>query len=143
MRDETVWDPVQAKHYCKAWYLEAGRVEIVAQYSQNEAAANMQRRRSFGPWEDVLLARGAAIKDLQHTIGNISRALFAHQELNQELHDLAVEFESVASPFIAGNMSVTGLETVLKVVAELEYTPCRIPTVMEDLYKVWPLIRMR
>jgi hypothetical protein len=142
MRDEWVWDPVQDKFYSKAWYLEAGRAEIVAQYSRSEAAKNFLRNHSYGPWEDVLLARGAAIEDLKHTIRNISRVLFAHQELNQELHDLAVEFESVASPFIGGNLSVAGLETVLKVIAELEYTPWRIPTVVEDLYKVWPLIRM-
>jgi len=143
MRNELVWDPVANKLFLKAGYLKTGGAEIVAQYSRSEAVANKLRSRSFGPWEDVLLARGAAIEDLQHTIGNISRALFAHQELNRELHDFAVEFESVASPFIAGDLSVAGLETVLKVIAELEYTPWRIPTVVEDLYKVWPLIRMR
>jgi hypothetical protein len=68
--------------------------------------------------------------------------LLAHQELNQELQDLAVELKSLETEFIAGQLPVARLETVLKIIAGFEYTPWRIPTVVEDLYKIWTLLGM-
>jgi hypothetical protein len=65
-----------------------------------------------------------------------------YQELNKELHDLAVELSSLEVEFIAGGLPVARLETALKIIAEFEYTPRRIPTVVEDLYKIWTLIGM-
>jgi hypothetical protein len=68
--------------------------------------------------------------------------LLAHQEPNQELHDLAIELKSLEAEFIAGQLPVARLETVLKIIAGFEYTPWRIPTVVEDLYKIWTLLGM-
>jgi hypothetical protein len=44
--------------------------------------------------------------------------------------------------FIAGNVPAARLETVLKLIAEFEYTPWRMPTVVEDLHKIWTLLGM-
>jgi hypothetical protein len=88
------------------------------------------------------MARHDALRDLVHTVGSIRRALFAHQELNHELHDLAVELRALEVAFIAGDLPVAKLEMALKIIAGFEYTPWRIPTVVEDLYKIWTLIGM-
>ena len=82
------------------------------------------------------------VREIIHTVGIIGRALLSHQETNQELHDLAVELRSLEADFIAGRLPVARLETVLKVVAGFEYTPWRMPTVVEDLYKIWTLLGM-
>jgi hypothetical protein len=68
--------------------------------------------------------------------------LLAHREPNQELHDLAGELKSLEADFIAGQLPVARLETVLKIISEFEYTPWRIPQVVEDLYKIWTLLGM-
>ena len=68
------------------------------------------------------MAHHGTLREVIHTVGSIGRALLAHQELNQELHDLAVEMRSLE--------------------AEFEYTPWRMPTVVEDLHKIWTLLGM-
>jgi hypothetical protein len=88
------------------------------------------------------MAHHGALREVIHTVGSIGRALLAHQELNQELHDLAVEMRSLEAEFIAGNVPAARLETVLKLIAEFEYTPWRMPTVVEDLHKIWTLLGM-
>ena len=82
------------------------------------------------------------VREIIHTVGSIGRALLAHHEVNQELHDLAVELRWLEAELIAGRLPVERLETVLKVIAGFEYTPWRIPTVVEDLYKIWTLLGM-
>jgi hypothetical protein len=82
------------------------------------------------------------LREVIHTVGSIGRALLAHQELNQELHDLSVELRSLEAELIAGQLPAARLATVLKVIAEFEYTPWRMPTVVEDLHKVWTLLGM-
>ena len=88
------------------------------------------------------MAHHGTLREVIHTVGSIGRALLAHQELNQELHDLAVEMRSLEIEFIAGNVPAARLETVLKLIAEFEYTPWRMPTVVEDLHKIWTLLGM-
>jgi hypothetical protein len=88
------------------------------------------------------MARHDAIRDIVRTVGSISRALLAHQGPNQELHDLAVELRLLEVEFVAGQLPIARLERALKVIAEFEYTPWRIPTVVEDLYNIWSLIGM-
>jgi hypothetical protein len=88
------------------------------------------------------MAHHGTLREVIHTVGSIGRALLAHQELNQELHDLAVEMRSLEAEFIAGNVPAARLETVLKLIAEFEYTPWRMPTVVEDLHKIWTLLGM-
>jgi hypothetical protein len=88
------------------------------------------------------MAHHGTLREVIHTVGSIGRALFAHQELNQELHDLAVEMRSLEAELIAGNVPAARLETVLKLIAEFEYTPWRMPTVVEDLHKIWTLLGM-
>ena len=88
------------------------------------------------------MAHHGTVREIIRTVGGIGRALLAHQELNQELHDLAVEVKWLEAELIAGRLPVPRLEIVLKVVAELEYTPWRMPTVVEDLHKIWTLIGM-
>ena len=43
---------------------------------------------------------------------------------------------------VAGRSPVERLETVLKIITGFEYMPWRIPTVVEDLYKIWTLLGM-
>jgi hypothetical protein len=88
------------------------------------------------------MAHHDAVRDVIRTVGSISRALLAHQGLNQELYDLGVERRSLEVEFIAGQLPVARFESALKVIAEFEYTPWRIPTVVEDLYKIWSVIGM-
>jgi hypothetical protein len=88
------------------------------------------------------MAHHGTLREVIHTVGSIGRALLAHQELNQELHDLAVEMRSLEAELIAGNVPAARLETVLKLIAEFEYTPWRMPTVVEDLHKIWTLLGM-
>ena len=88
------------------------------------------------------MAEHGTVREIIHTVGSIGRALVSHQETNQELHDLAVELRSLEADFVAGRLPVARLETVLKVVAGFEYTPWRMPTVVEDLYKIWTLLGM-
>ena len=82
------------------------------------------------------------VREIIHTVGSIGRALLAHQDMNQELHDLAVELRSLEAELIAGRLPVERLETALKIIAGFEYTPWRIPTVVEDLYRIWTLLGM-
>ena len=88
------------------------------------------------------MAEHGTVREIIHTVGSIGRALLSHQETNQELHDLGVELRSLEADFVAGRLPVARLETVLKVVAGFEYTPWRMPTVVEDLYKIWTLLGM-
>ncbi|HEY2616759.1 MAG TPA: hypothetical protein VGI78_05420 [Acetobacteraceae bacterium] len=88
------------------------------------------------------MADHGPVRDIIHTVGSIGRALLSHQEPNQELHDLAVELRSLEADFVAGQLPVARLETVLKIIAGFEYTPWRMPTVVEDLYKIWTLLGM-
>lgn len=82
------------------------------------------------------------VREIIRTVGSIGQALLAHQQLNKELHDLAVEVRSLEAELVAGRLPVARLETVLRTIAEFEYTPWRIPTVVEDLYKIWTLLGM-
>jgi hypothetical protein len=88
------------------------------------------------------MAEHDTFREIVHTVGNIGRALLAHQEVNQELHDLAVEVRWLEAELIAGRLPVARLESVLRIIAEIEYTPWRMPTVVEDLHKIWTLIGM-
>ena len=88
------------------------------------------------------MAEHGTVREIIHTVGSIGRALLSHQETNQELRDLGVELRSLEADFVAGRLPVARLETVLKVVAGFEYTPWRMPTVVEDLYKIWTLLGM-
>jgi hypothetical protein len=88
------------------------------------------------------MADHGTVREIIHTVGSIGRALLSHQEPNQELHDLAAEVRSLEADFIAGRLPVARLETVLKVIAGFEYTPWRMPTVVEDLYRIWTLLGM-
>jgi hypothetical protein len=88
------------------------------------------------------MADHGTVREIIHTVGSIGRALLSHQDTNQELHDLAAELQSLEADFVAGRLPVARLETVLKVVAGFEYTPWRMPTVVEDLYKIWTLLGM-
>jgi hypothetical protein len=88
------------------------------------------------------MAQHGTVREIIHTVGNIGRALVTHHGSNQELHDLAAELRSLEAELVAGRIPVARLETVLKIIAGLEYTPWRIPTVVEDLYKVWTLLGM-
>ena len=88
------------------------------------------------------MAEHGTVREIIGTVGSIGRALLAHHEANQELHDLAVELRSLEAELIAGQLPVERLETALKIIAGFEYTPWRIPTVVEDLYKIWTLLGM-
>jgi hypothetical protein len=43
---------------------------------------------------------------------------------------------------VAGRLPVERLETAVTIIAGFEYAPWRIPTVVEDLYKIWTLLRI-
>jgi hypothetical protein len=88
------------------------------------------------------MAQHDTFREIVQTVGSIDRALLAHQEVNHELHDLAIEVRWLEAELVAGRLPVMRLESVLKILAEFEYTPWRMPTVVEDLYKIWTLLGM-
>ena len=88
------------------------------------------------------MAQHDTFREILHTVGSIGRTLLAHQGVNQELHDLAVEARWLESELIAGRLPVVRLESVLRIIAEIEYTPWRIPTVVEDIHRIWTLLGM-
>jgi hypothetical protein len=88
------------------------------------------------------MTQHGTLGEIVHTVGNIGRALLSHQEMNQDLHDLAVEVRWLEAELVAGRLPVARLDSVLRIIAEIEYTPWRIPTVVEDLYKIWTLLGM-
>lgn len=48
------------------------------------------------------------------------------------MQELAVRMRSVEAELVAGQLPVARLETVLKIIAEFEYTPWRIPAIVKD-----------
>ena len=88
------------------------------------------------------MAQHGALREIVRTVGGIGRALLANQKANQELHDLAVELRWLEAELVAGRLPMVRLESVLKIIAEFEYTPWRIPTVVDDLHKIWTLLGM-
>ena len=88
------------------------------------------------------MAQHGALREIVHTVGSIGRALLTHHDANQELHDLAVELRWLEAELVAGRLPMVRLESVLKIIAEFEYTPWRIPTVVDDLHKIWTLLGM-
>jgi hypothetical protein len=88
------------------------------------------------------MSQHGTLREIVHTVGSIGRALLAHHEANQELHTLGVELRSLEVELVAGRLPLVRLESVLRIIAELEYTPWRVPSVVEDLHKIWTLIAM-
>jgi hypothetical protein len=88
------------------------------------------------------MSQHGTLREIVHTVGSIGRALLAHHEANQELHNLGVELRSLEVELVAGRLPLVRLESVLSIIAELEYTPWRVPSVVEDLHKIWTLIAM-
>jgi len=80
--------------------------------------------------------------EVVHTVGSIGRALLTHHAVNQELHDLSIELQWLEAEFVAGRLPVARLESVLRIIAEFEYTPWRMPSVVEDLHRIWTLLGM-
>ncbi len=88
------------------------------------------------------MAEHGTLREIVRTVGSIGRALLTHHEANQELHDLAVELRWLEAELIAGRLPVARLESVLRIIAEIEYTPWRMPSVVEDLHRIWTLLGM-
>ena len=88
------------------------------------------------------MADHGTVREIVRTVGSIGRALLAHQDATQELHDLAVELSWLEAELVAGRLPAVRLKSVLRIIAELEYTPWRMPSVIEDLYKIWTLFGM-
>jgi hypothetical protein len=104
------------------------------------------RPRTLSPDRTALRGAGVAnhgtVREIVRTVGSIGRALLADQDATQELHDLAVELSWLEAELVAGRLPAVRLESVLRIIAELEYTPWRMPSVVEDLYKIWTLLGM-
>lgn len=77
---------------------------------------------------------------LLHSVGRIGRAFAAHRSASQEVYDLALELESLEAELKAGAVPRLKLAATLRSLAELEYTPWRVATVVEELHGVWSLL---
>jgi hypothetical protein len=84
----------------------------------------------------------ATVEELKERIRSVVEALRNHENPTAEIHDVVTELSEIERQLLAGRLPTTSLRAVLSIVAQFEYTPWRIPTVVEDLYKIWTLLGM-
>jgi uracil phosphoribosyltransferase len=82
------------------------------------------------------------IEELKEKIRSVLEALRNHHTPTPEIHEVVAELGQIEMQFLDGHLPVTPLRVVLGVIAQFEYTPWRIPTVVEDLHKIWSLLGM-
>jgi hypothetical protein len=82
------------------------------------------------------------LEELRETIRSIRAALRNHENPTSEILEVITELNQIERQFLDGLLPTTPLRAVLSIIAQFEYTPWRIPTVVEDLHKIWTLIGM-
>jgi hypothetical protein len=80
--------------------------------------------------------------ELLEGIRSVLRALREHKNPNAEIHDLIAELSQMERQITDGLLPVTPLRSLLGIISQLEYTPWRLATVVEDLHKIWSLLSM-
>ncbi|HSU06877.1 MAG TPA: hypothetical protein VLI93_15025 [Acetobacteraceae bacterium] len=80
--------------------------------------------------------------ELVQRIRSVLRALREHHSPNAEIHDVIAELSNVERQLVNGLLPMVPLRSVLGVIAQFEYTPWRLATVVEDLHKIWSLLAM-
>ena len=84
--------------------------------------------------------RQVTVEQLKETVGSVMEALRNHENPTEEILEVVTELSQIERQFLDGLLPTTPLRTVLSVIAQFEYTPWRIPTVVEDLHKIWSLL---
>jgi hypothetical protein len=82
------------------------------------------------------------LEELQKTIRSILTALRNHENPTEEIREVVAELAQIEEQFLSGPLPTTPLRVVLSIIAQFEYTPWRLATVVEDLHKIWSLIGM-
>jgi hypothetical protein len=82
------------------------------------------------------------IEELKGTIRSVLEALRNHENPTSEIHEIVTELSEIERQFLDGLLPTTPLRAVLSIIAQFEYTPWRIRTVVEDLHKIWTLLGM-
>ena len=82
------------------------------------------------------------IDALVETIRSVLDALREHKNPTAEIHEVVAELTQIERQFVDGLLPITPLRSVLGIIAQFEYTPWRLATVVEDLYKIWSLLGM-
>lgn len=84
----------------------------------------------------------ATTEELKETIRSVLEALRNHENPTSEIQEVVKELGQIERQFLDGFLPMMPLRAVLSVIAQFEYTPWRIPTVVEDLHKIWSLLGM-
>jgi hypothetical protein len=86
--------------------------------------------------------RQATIEELNEKIRSVLEALRNHEAPTSEIHEVVTELAQIERQFVGGLLPTMPLRAVLSIISQFEYTPWRIPTVVEDLHKIWILLGM-
>ncbi|MGH7152586.1 MAG: hypothetical protein ACREF3_01555 [Acetobacteraceae bacterium] len=86
--------------------------------------------------------RHVTIHELGMTLRGVLGALRDHKNPTPEIHEVAAELSQIEQQIAAGLLPLASLRAALSVVAQFEYTPWRVPTMVEDVHKIWALIAM-
>ena len=86
--------------------------------------------------------RQATIEELKERIRSVREALRNHENPTSEIRGVVTELSQIERQFLDGVLPTTPLRAVLSIIAQFEYTPWRIATVVEDLHKIWSLLGM-
>jgi len=82
------------------------------------------------------------LEELKETIRSVREALRNHENPTPEILEVVTELSQIERQFLDGLLPTTPLRAVLSIIAQFEYTPWRIPTVVEDLHTIWSLLGM-
>jgi hypothetical protein len=86
--------------------------------------------------------REVMIEELRGRIHSVLEALRNHKNPTPEIHEVINKLSQIERQSLDGVLPSTTLRAVLSIIAQFEYTPWRIATVVEDLYKIWSLLGM-
>jgi hypothetical protein len=86
--------------------------------------------------------RQVTVEQLKEKIRSVLQALRNHENPTSEIHEVVTELAEIERQFLDGRLPMMPLRAVLSVIAQFEYTPWRIPMVVEDLHKIWILLGM-
>lgn len=82
------------------------------------------------------------IQELRTTLRGVLGALRDHKNPTAEIHEVAAELSQIEQQVAAGLLPLASLRAALSIVAQFEYTPWRVPTMVEDVHKIWMLVGM-
>ncbi len=87
-------------------------------------------------------AHPVTLDELRETLRSVRTALHNHENPTPEIHEVITELGQIERQLLDGLLPTKPLRAALSIIAQFEYTPWRVPTVVEDLHKIWTLLGM-